>query len=407
MDAPTGPYEDYCEDKLRNINNYLQHPQLSDGQRKDLGGFYKAFCENAREGKDKAMKIPTREGYIRSIGRFGIWLKKDFRKASKTDIENYINTLNKNSNSVRDWAKLAIKVFYRWLLTGKTNKASPFPELVSWLKINYKAQTPIKQDDCLTNTEEKLLLDGCTTVRDRAFVSLLLDTGVRAGEALEIRIEDVKLEGSEPYVKIRHSKTEAKAGLREVGIVDAFQDLKAWMQQHPQKNNGKAFLFVPLRAKGKEKIRDYLTVPQMWAMITTTAKRAGIGKDVWTHLLRHTSITEAVVSGVNMPMANASYGWTGHKMFLRYGHPTGKDSAKHKRRMRGLEVATDEEKKARVCWRCQNINPWAADVCVCGAVLDATKAKKERLSLQQEMAEMRKQILEIQKKQLKERMAKS
>ena len=45
----------------------------------------------------------------------------------------------------------------------------------------------------LTAAQTQAILDGCTRLRDRLLFALLLDTGVRIGEALGLRHEDVEI----------------------------------------------------------------------------------------------------------------------------------------------------------------------------------------------------------------------
>jgi len=387
------PYSHYCDDKQRNIDNYLEHPELSQQQKDDLRGFYEAFCLSP----ERKMKVPTQEGYIRSVGLFGLWLKKDYARVTQKDIEDYFKSMSDRGESVRDWAKLAVKVFYRWKLTKKTSKGDPFPELVSWMKISYKKQTHVKKEDVLSADESKRMIDHCKTLRDRALISLLLDTGLRAGEAAAIRLGDIELSGEDPYIEITHSKTEDKEGLRRVYLVDSLHDVAAWITQHPLKKNKKAFLFIPRRGKGDIRPREYMTNQTIYAAIQSAAKKAGIEKKVWTHLFRHTAATNVAVIGMSADMMNKSFGWSADsRMASRYGHLSSKDAAHFRKRVMGIEVKGDMEQKAKECWRCSRMNAWHEDVCICGATLDASKAKHEKITVQKQLETMQARLAKLE-----------
>ena len=70
----------------------------------------------------------------------------------------------------------------------------------------------------LTVAEAQAILDGCEHLRDRLLFALLLDTGVRIGEALGLRHEDLDI--AEPQVAViardNDNRARAKGGRSRV-----------------------------------------------------------------------------------------------------------------------------------------------------------------------------------------------
>jgi ribosomal protein L40E len=260
----------------------------------------------------------------------------------------------------------------------------------------------VKKEDVLTPEESKMLLHGCKTVRDRALVSLLLDTGVRAGELANIQIKDVHLSGDDPFIELTHSKTET--GLRDVYLVDSLHEIRAWMQLHPNKNKPDAFFFMPLRARGGEKPTPFMTVPSIHAVVVAAGKKAGLEKKVWTHLLRHVAATNVAVEGMSASMMNAAFGWSdGGRMAGRYGHVSARDAAHFRKKAKGIEVKGTEKQAARICWRCNTTNAWHADFCAkCSSALDKEQAKEDKLSAAQKMEKVMERLARLEGKRGKD-----
>jgi integrase/recombinase XerD len=63
----------------------------------------------------------------------------------------------------------------------------------------------------LTTGEAQMILDGCDHLRDRFLFALLLDTGMRIGEALGLRHEDVDIAGCQVAVVARVNDNRARA----------------------------------------------------------------------------------------------------------------------------------------------------------------------------------------------------
>ena len=62
------------------------------------------------------------------------------------------------------------------------------------LKNILKVKEPKKKIEVLTNAEVKKLLGETNNIRDKFLIQLLYETGLRIGEVLSLRIDDIKFD---------------------------------------------------------------------------------------------------------------------------------------------------------------------------------------------------------------------
>ncbi len=159
----------------------------------------------------------TIDGYRRELIRWDNFLHNpDLSDVTTEDIRNYL--LHLRSHTALSAASIqvvwkSIRCFYNWAgdslnISTRPDKAIPMP------KAQNRAISPFSE------SEIKLLLDSCermrlsschnrqafsmkrpTSIRDRALLLFLLDTGVRVGECVRMRVKDVDLKTGEALVK--------------------------------------------------------------------------------------------------------------------------------------------------------------------------------------------------------------
>ncbi|HEY1348990.1 MAG TPA: tyrosine-type recombinase/integrase [Ktedonobacteraceae bacterium] len=108
-----------------------------------------------------------------------------------------------------------------------------------------------------TVTEEQLkkILDACTHTRDRFLFTLLYSTGMRIGQALGLRHEDINVEDGEISIVPRENNAnEARAKTRDGYIIPVLADLMALYTD---------YLVEDLGALDVETLPDYVFV-NLW-----------------------------------------------------------------------------------------------------------------------------------------------
>ncbi|GIF13530.1 phage integrase family protein [Actinoplanes teichomyceticus] len=74
-----------------------------------------------------------------------------------------------------------------------------------------KLKTGPKRPRVLTAAQDQTILDACEHLRDRLLFALLLDTGIRIGEALGLRHDDIAIAERQVSVVSRHNDNRARA----------------------------------------------------------------------------------------------------------------------------------------------------------------------------------------------------
>lgn len=152
--------------------------------------------------------------------------------------------------------------------------------------------TPRGGVDRLTVEEELRFLDRAYAQDGRTGVMLqtLLETGMRASELVQLRIEDVSL--AERVVIIRYGKGGKQ---REVPIR---RELAQLLRLHiGARRAGPLFAS---REQGSGPVPHTLTRQRVGQVVRSVARAAGIAKRVYPHLLRHTMATRLLARGMEI-----------------------------------------------------------------------------------------------------------
>jgi len=146
--------------------------------------------------------------------------------------------------------------------------------------------------DRLTVEEELRFLDQTYAQDGRTGLMLqtLLETGARASELVQFRIEDVSL--AERVVVIRHGKGDRR---REVPIR---RDLAQLLRLHI--GTRRAGPLFASRQQGSGPTPHVLTRQRVGQIVREVANAAGISKRVYPHLLRHTVATRLLALGMDI-----------------------------------------------------------------------------------------------------------
>ena len=175
--------------------------------------------------------------------------------------------------------KVTIKRFYKWL---KGNDET-YPEEVKWIKTTLKKQDIVLPEELLTEEEIKRLVGSALSIRDKAFIISLYESGARIGELGEMQIRDVVFEDRYTTLLLK-----GKTGSRCVIVVAATPYLNTWLQNHPLKNDPSAPLWVNMGTVNRYRAMSY---PMLTKVLKTAARKANLRKRVTPHLLRHSRAT--------------------------------------------------------------------------------------------------------------------
>ena len=128
------------------------------------------------------------------------WLGKDFEDATKDDIKTLVGKIEQEAFFIKRLGKevpyqestkrdfrITIRKFYKWL-----KGTEEYPDEVKWIKSNSRKCGRIKlPEEMFTEEDIKKLINAADLPRDRAFISVLYESGCRIGEMLFMRLKHI------------------------------------------------------------------------------------------------------------------------------------------------------------------------------------------------------------------------
>ncbi|MFE0654714.1 tyrosine-type recombinase/integrase [Streptomyces sp. NPDC059534] len=212
---------------------------------------------------------------------------------------------------------------------GRGSSYKPFLEHIAKSRPQ-KARTirlrqPRRRPVVLSAGEAQAVLDGCDHLRDRLLFALLLDTGLRIGEALGLRHEDIALAERQVSVipRLNANRVRAKAGRsREVPASVELMRLYADYLNREYGALDSDYVFVNLwgRPHGRP-----LTYSAVYDLVERLRRHTGI--DFEPHQFRHTYATWLLRKGAGMESVKELLGHASITTTMdTYGHLTVEDA---------------------------------------------------------------------------------
>ena len=177
------------------------------------------------------------------------------------------------------------------------------PEIMS---PKVRMQEPDALPKAIPDEDIKSIFNAVTSVRDRALLMLLYRTGMRIGELLQVKVDDIILSEQTILLYIGSKNYEG----REVYYSsDAEQALKDWLRT---RDPTKRYLFYGRTDKP-------LSYVAAWTVMRKALERSGLSdKGYSLHSLRHTFATEMINHGMRVEVLQKILGHQDIEMTMRY-----------------------------------------------------------------------------------------
>ena len=268
-------------------------------------------------------KPSTLQGSLTSVGLFldfyGKSGKKDLSEMERSDLETFIEFEQDRGlriSTVRTRMACVI-AFLHFLM-----EQDLLP--VSLLKRRIKLKLPEVLPRAMHPADVKKLLSVIDDIRDRALILLLLRTGMRIGEALGLRLNDLDMQDR----KVHLFQGEKNSMGRVVYLSDdVLLALKLWLRQRDQ---NKDFIFYGRGHKpicystGRSRFVKYI-------------QKAGLEQKGYTvHCLRHTFASELLNAGMRLECLQQLLGHQDIEVTRRYARLT--DRSREEEYFRAMAV---------------------------------------------------------------------
>lgn len=242
---------------------------------------------------EKGLAPNTQQAYNLDLMKFTFFLNKEkisWFAVKEEDLIKFIHQTSRSGLSARSLARIisSLRSFYRFLILDGFLEINPAANLSSpkiWL--NLPKLLSIDEVEQLISEPD---IDKKKGKRDRAMLELLYATGLRVSELIRLRLKDINLE--EGFLICR-----GKGGKERI---------------------------VPLGRQAEQSIRNYLdsarplllkettdllfisswgrafTRQGFWKMLKGYAQKAGLGKKISPHVLRHSFATHMLERGADL-----------------------------------------------------------------------------------------------------------
>jgi site-specific recombinase XerD len=247
----------------------------------------------------RGMSASTREIYLRYAHRFAAHHGRSVNKLGTEDARRWLLFLLEDKQLAPATVNVAIaSLRFLFLSLGRPEVMQSIPNVRS------QHHTP----DVLSGSEvQRLLVAKGTDIKHRAMFSLLYGAGLRVSELLALRVSDI--DSRRMVVHVRDTKSRHD---RFVPLAPRMlETLRVyWIARRPQ-----GALLFPAPDGVSQLGRDTVS----WA-VRTAARRAGIGKKVHPHLLRHTFATHLMELGTDIRTVQILLGHRSLSSTARYTH---------------------------------------------------------------------------------------
>jgi site-specific recombinase XerC len=279
-----------------------------------------------------------------------------------------INLADYKEHTKHDY-KIILKKYFQWIRKCD-EEVHEYPEEVKWINARFKKKRLVPEA-LITPEELKKLIDACENQRDRALLMVHYDGGFRIGETLSMKIVNVEFDKYGAVVKV-----DGKTGPRRVRLTIASHELATWLNLHPFKNEPDSFLWIGIGSVGKNQPLTYAAVR---ALFRRLAKKTGLKKRLYSHLMRHSRATE-LANVLTEAQMKEHLGWVpGSDMPSTYVHLSGRDVDGALLKAYGITVDKEQRNALALtltkCPRCSKDISSNNQFCPsCGMVLDQKAA---------------------------------
>lgn len=238
---------------------------------------------------EKKYSENTISSYKRDLNKTNTYIKKDFAKLNKKDIQNYIQKLSKSENvSSVSRCISTLKSFYKFLELNKYTNKTPLTTITN-------PKTVKKLPKILSEEEiEKLLDINLKTdfdYRNKAMLELMYSSGLRVSELINLNVNDIDLSNASVRIFGKGSK-ERIIPLNDYAI-DALNNYILNHRRSLFKHGESNYLF--LNNHGNKMTRQ-----GFFKILKKIAKEKGIKSELSPHTLRHSFATHLLKHGADL-----------------------------------------------------------------------------------------------------------
>lgn len=246
----------------------------------------------------------TIRAYTYHNKRFLKFIQKEPTKIKSQDIKEYLSYLTDKKHEPRtiNSAYNSLKSYYQHFMNRR---------LFNNIK---RSKEPKDLPQILTRDEIIRIIDNIKNLKHKLMIELLYSSGIRVGECIKVKTVDIDFNEKIVFIK----KGKGNKDRYTITSKKFIKDLKKYLSQ---KNTDTIYLF-------ENKNKGHLTIRTVQEVIKKAAKKAGIKKRVYPHLLRADFVTHLLDDGAPIEKVQKLCGHSRIDTTLRYARLKTNDFGK-------------------------------------------------------------------------------
>ena len=293
------------------MNSSLSH-QSRDLAVAELAGAYLAELEHA------GRSAHTLRAYRSELARLAAFHGGDVGELDVATLRAFLSTRARLSAASRARTHTAIGSFLAWAYRHGHIDADPMARIE-----RVRVPAPAPRGLPAGQVQKILAVIPRTHERDRLLFGLIASTGLRAGEALSLYVEDLDLTTDDEHLSVL-----GKGDRRRTVLLDDPQ-LVATLRRFLARTGYRHGPLFRAQKNGRGGPLSYQSAQRRWATYCATA-----GVTATLHQLRHTHATELVNDGVSLATIRKRLGHKNLQTTLRYADQTDATADAELRRWR-------------------------------------------------------------------------
>lgn len=264
--------------------------------------------------KIEGVKKSSLNLYRLRLNQFFNMTRLPIEKVTPNDVRLWLYNLQSESKKgmsdrTLDGARTIICTFFRWANSEGYIPTNPCANIKP-IKFNTRERQALSED------ELEAIRSVCVDFRDIAMIEFMYSTGCRVSELVNVKISDIDFNGGEVTLfgkgeKYRQSYINAKAKLAIKNYIKSRED-------------NSPYLFVKLRKCSNLQ----LTKSSIELIVHNLGIKAGLKRNIYPHLIRHTTATLGLKRGMNITEIQKMLGHANIETTLVYAR-TSKDAIKN------------------------------------------------------------------------------
>ncbi len=338
---------------------------------------------------------------------------KNLGNCDREDINKAMALMHRNLKSIESKKTFIKDLKYIWkILFPETDQKGRPDETITPYAVRHISgkidisKARLKKDKLNWEEFERIVNYFSRDPRIQAYLTIQLESLSRPQELLYRRIGEIEHYNS--YAKIILSD-HGKEGTGFLQCIDSYPYLIKWLEQHPQKKDQNAFIFINT---GNTRTLKQLRPENINKMLKKACKDLGINKPITCYSLKRSGVTLRRLRGESDLEIQHAARWTSTKQLKTYDLSDQNDAFKLSLQKRGLlpyDEKTTEIPKTKKCSFCNENIGFTENICHrCKhpadrkIILEEKKKDEELLLLRKTVEEFKTQFNNIKQEIMRE-----